>query len=209
MSTELAQGSTAPRHRWTRIDRPTCSADMRTIGADVWSFHASSFTNMRIARRGRRRRSAVADIAHPRWLTRSGDATPCSTSQVKASHLDSMVDPLRDLELNVRSHVSFLETLRRVVRLDRGPASTLQVYGRPLLPSCRRAASTAPVDVHGVDKPACEQLHLVDSNVHDLHATSLRLTNVYGPQQHLGAMAWGSSRCSSVWRSPERRSNCR
>jgi UDP-glucose 4-epimerase len=105
----------------------------------------------------------------------------------QVSHIDSMVDPLRDLELNVRSHLLFLETLRRVAPgCTVVQTSTRQVYGRPEYLPVDEHHPTAPVDVNGVDKLACEQLHLVYSNVHDLHATSLRLTNVYGPNQHLG-----------------------
>ena len=97
-----------------------------------------------------------------------------------------MVDPLRDLDLNVRSHLLFLETVRRVApNTTIVQTSTRQVYGRPLYLPVDERHPTNPVDVNGVDKLACEQLHLVYSNVHGLHATSLRLTNVYGPQQHL------------------------
>ncbi|HSP27756.1 MAG TPA: NAD-dependent epimerase/dehydratase family protein [Ilumatobacteraceae bacterium] len=110
----------------------------------------------------------------------------------QVSHIDSMTDPLRDLDLNVRSHLRFLETLRRVApRCTVVQTSTRQVYGRPQYLPVDELHPTAPIDVNGVDKLACEQLHLVYSNVHDLHATSLRLTNVYGPNQHLGREGLG------------------
>ena len=80
----------------------------------------------------------------------------------QVSHLASMHDPLRDLDLNVRSHLAFLETLRRdaptavVVQ-----TSTRQVYGRPRYLPVDEDHPTAPVDVNGIDKLACEQLHLL------------------------------------------------
>jgi UDP-glucose 4-epimerase len=104
----------------------------------------------------------------------------------QVSHLASMQDPLRDLDLNVRSHLAFLETLRReaptavVVQ-----TSTRQVYGRPRYLPVDEEHPTAPVDVNGVDKLACEQLHLLYSRHHELPVSVLRLTNVYGPRQHL------------------------
>jgi UDP-glucose 4-epimerase len=128
----------------------------------------------------------VADIASPSVADIAAGCDVVFNIAGQVSHLDSMVDPMRDLELNVRSHLSFLETLRRVA-----PAATVvqtstrQVYGRPHYLPVDERHPTAPVDVNGVDKLACEQLHLVYSNVHELHATSLRLTNVYGPNQHL------------------------
>ena len=63
--------------------------------------------------------------------------------------------------------------------------STRQVYGRPQYLPVDELHPTDPIDVNGVDKLACEQLHLVYAKVHDLRTTSLRLTNVYGPRQHL------------------------
>jgi UDP-glucose 4-epimerase len=104
----------------------------------------------------------------------------------QVSHLASMHEPLRDLDLNVRSHLAFLETLRRdapnavVVQ-----TSTRQVYGRPRYLPVDEEHPTAPVDVNGVDKLACEQLHLLYGRHYEMPVSVLRLTNVYGPRQHL------------------------
>ena len=104
----------------------------------------------------------------------------------QVSHLESMTDPLRDLDLNVRSHLAFLELVREL-----RPAavvvhtSTRQVYGRPRYLPVDEDHPTAPVDVNGVDKLAAEQLHLLYASVHDMAISALRLTNVYGPRQSL------------------------
>lgn len=129
----------------------------------------------------------VADIDHPEVADVIEGADVIFNVAGQVSHHDSMIDPLRDLELNVRSHVAFLETARRVAPNTMiVQTSTRQVYGRPRYLPVDELHPTVPVDVNGVNKLACEQLHMVYSNVHDLHATSLRLTNVYGPNQHLG-----------------------
>ena len=104
----------------------------------------------------------------------------------QVSHHASMKEPLRDLDLNVRSHLAFLETLRAhapgaTVVLT----STRQVYGRPRYLPVDEEHPTQPVDVNGIDKLACEQLHLLYGHQHGLGAVVLRLTNVYGPRQHL------------------------
>jgi UDP-glucose 4-epimerase len=104
----------------------------------------------------------------------------------QVSHLASMRDPLRDLHVNAVTHASFLEILRRVnptVRVVH--TSTRQVYGRPLRSPVDELHPTSPMDVNGVSKLAGEQLHLVYHTAHGLAATSLRLTNVYGPRQRL------------------------
>ena len=105
----------------------------------------------------------------------------------QVSHLASIQDPLRDVDLNLRSHVAFLEMVRVaapgaiVVQ-----TSTRQVYGRPQYLPVDELHPTSPVDINGIDKLACEQLHLLYGRVHGLRVSALRLTNVYGPRLHLG-----------------------
>ena len=104
----------------------------------------------------------------------------------QVSHLASIEDPLRDLDLNLRSHVAFLEMVRAaapgaiVVQ-----TSTRQVYGRPQYLPVDERHPTSPVDINGIDKLACEQLHLLYGRMHGLRVSALRLTNVYGPRLHL------------------------
>lgn len=102
----------------------------------------------------------------------------------QVSHHESMVDPLRDLDINVHAQLVFLETVRRVQ-----PSavvvhtSTRQVYGRPRYLPVDEAHPTVPRDINGVNKLAGEQYHRLYGQVHDIGTISLRLTNVYGPRQ--------------------------
>ena len=102
----------------------------------------------------------------------------------QVSHIDSMLDPYTDLEINCRAQLSILEACRtnnpgvRVVY-----AGTRQVYGRPdYLPVDERHL-VRPADINGVNKAAGEYYHLLYNNVFGVRACSLRLTNVYGPRQ--------------------------
>lgn len=104
------------------------------------------------------------------------------------SHLDSMSDPLVDLDGNTRSHLQLLETLRAL----RSSAvivhtSTRQIYGRPRYLPVDEDHPVQPVDVNGITQWAGEQLHLLYAKVHGLRACSLRLTNIYGPRLRLTA----------------------
>ncbi len=104
----------------------------------------------------------------------------------QVSHHASMTDPLRDLDLNLRSHVALLEMVRRVCPGARLViTSTRQVYGRPEYLPVDELHPTNPVDVNGIDKLACEQFHLLYGRVHGLLPTVLRLTNIFGPRQDL------------------------
>lgn len=104
----------------------------------------------------------------------------------QVSHIDAMERPVFDLDMNVRSHLGFLETLRHVA-----PdcvvvhASTRLVYGRPMSLPVDETHPCNPHDVNGVTKLAGEQLHLVYQRMHGLRTCSLRLCNVYGPRQRI------------------------
>ncbi len=110
----------------------------------------------------------------------------------QVSHHESMVDPLRDHDINVRSQLVLLETLRRV-RPDAVVVhtSTRQVYGRPKYLPVDEAHPTEPRDINGVDKLAGEHYHRLYGEIHDLRTVSLRLTNVYGPRQNLAKQGLG------------------
>lgn len=128
----------------------------------------------------------VSEIGDPIVADVIADADLVFNLAGQVSHLASMRDPLRDLRLNATSHAAFLETVRAVrpsVRIVH--ASTRQVYGRAVRLPVDELHHAQPVDVNGVAKLAGEQLHLVHHHAYGLAATSLRLTNVYGPRQRL------------------------
>ncbi len=100
----------------------------------------------------------------------------------QTSHMDSMRDPLTDLEINCQSQLSILETCRQwnpEVRIVF--ASTRQIYGKPDYLPVDEAHPLRPVDVNGINKLAGEQYHILYSHVYGMHACALRLTNTYGP----------------------------
>jgi UDP-glucose 4-epimerase len=101
----------------------------------------------------------------------------------QVSHIDSMRDPYTDLEINTRAQLSILEACRK-----NNPAikivysSTRQIYGKPdYLPVDERHL-VHPTDVNGINTMAGEWYHIVYNNVYGIRATSLRLTNTYGPR---------------------------
>lgn len=104
----------------------------------------------------------------------------------QTSHLDSMTDPMTDLELNCRAQLTLLEGLRRLA-----PeavvvfASTRQIYGAPDYLPVDETHPLRPVDINGIHKVAGESYHLLYSRVYGLRATALRLTNTYGPRMRV------------------------
>jgi UDP-glucose 4-epimerase len=102
----------------------------------------------------------------------------------QVSHIDSMTDPFTDLEINGRSQLSILEAVKKGnPELKIVFAGTRQVYGRPRYLPVDEAHILNPTDVNGVNKIAGELYHLVYHSVYGIRASSLRLTNTYGPRQ--------------------------
>jgi nucleoside-diphosphate-sugar epimerase len=104
----------------------------------------------------------------------------------QTSHIESMSDPITDLEINCQSQLSILECCRR-----HNPeaqiiyASTRQLYGRPQYLPVDEKHPITPVDVNGINKFAAEMYYTLYSQIYGMHCVSLRLTNTYGPRQHL------------------------
>src|SRR4051812_22400801 len=95
----------------------------------------------------------------------------------QTSHVDSMVDPQTDLDINASAQLAILEACRKVnpgVRVVF--ASTRQLYGRPDYLPVDEQHPIRPVDVNGINKLAGEWYHLLYNQVHGIRSTVLRLT---------------------------------
>ena len=125
----------------------------------------------------------ISDVRDPhsmRYLVQGVDVIFNMAGQT--SHMDSMVDPYTDLEINAHAQLSILEALRhhnpaaRIIF-----ASTRQLYGKPGYLPVDEQHPIRPVDVNGINKAAGEWYHLLYHRVYGIPACVLRLTNTYGP----------------------------
>jgi UDP-glucose 4-epimerase len=124
----------------------------------------------------------VRDVNAMNYLVQGHDVIFNLAGQV--SHIDSMLDPYTDLEINCRSQLSLLEACRHHnPRAKVVFASTRQVYGRPDHTPVDEGHVARPTDVNGINKLAGEWYHIVYNNAYGVRATVLRLTNTYGPRQ--------------------------
>lgn len=104
----------------------------------------------------------------------------------QTSHIESMADPMTDLDINCRSQLSILESCREYnpdVKIIY--ASTRQLYGCPQYLPVDEKHPVIPVDVNGINKLASEKYYSLYYQVYRMKCVSLRLTNSYGPRQHL------------------------
>lgn len=100
----------------------------------------------------------------------------------QSSHLDSMTDPLTDLDINSRAQVGILEAVRHAnPRAKVIFASTRQVYGKPTYLPVDETHRVHPVDVNGINKLSGEWFHRLYHEVYGMRTCVMRLTNTYGP----------------------------
>jgi UDP-glucose 4-epimerase len=102
------------------------------------------------------------------------------------SHLDSMTNPLSDMDANVHAQIVLLEACRRHIPEARIVfASTRQIYGRPVSCPVDETHPVRPIDVNGIHKAAAENYHTIYHQVYGMPTVSLRLTNTYGPRMRV------------------------
>jgi UDP-glucose 4-epimerase len=124
----------------------------------------------------------VRDESSMHYLVKDKDFIFNLAGQV--SHLDSMVNPYVDLEINCRSQLSILEACRKNNKdVKIVYAGTRQQYGKPDYLPVDEKHLVHPTDVNGINKMAGEWYHILYNNIYGIRAVSLRLTNTYGPRQ--------------------------
>lgn len=128
--------------------------------------------------------SDIRDVHSLQYLVKGQDILFNLAGQT--SHMDSMVDPYTDLDINAKAQLTLLETCRQ-----HNPdikivfASTRQIYGKPDYLPVDEKHLLRPVDVNGVNKMAGEWYHILYNNVYGIRACALRLTNTYGPHMRV------------------------
>ncbi len=102
------------------------------------------------------------------------------------SHIDSMLDPFTDLQINCVSQLSILEACRKHntgVKIIF--AGTRGQYGTAKYLPVDEKHPVVPIDVNGINNLAGEYYHILYNNVYGIRACSLRLTNTFGPRHQM------------------------
>lgn len=155
-------------------------ADVTIVDSLIPEYGGNPYNVREIADRAAINYSDIRDPWSIRQLVRGQDYIFNLAGQV--SHVDSMEDPQTDLDINCRSQLDLLEACRennpdaRVIF-----AASRQQYGRPQFLPVTEEHPLVPVDVNGINLIAGESYHLLYNDVYGIRATSLRLTNTYGP----------------------------
>jgi UDP-glucose 4-epimerase len=105
---------------------------------------------------------------------------------MQTSHVDSMSDPLWDVDINCRGNLLVYEAVRRnnpscfVVY-----AGTRGQYGIVDRVPVDESQPMRPTDIYGVNKGAAEHYGFIYRKAHGLRFTSLRINNSYGPRHQM------------------------
>src|SRR5262245_6599228 len=159
-------------------------ADVLLVDSLIPDYGGNLFNIDGIESRVRVNIADVRDANGMQYLVKGQDVLFTLAGQV--SHIDSMTDPMTDLEINCKSQLAILEACRKVnpsVRIVY--ASTRQIYGKPKYLPADEEHPVRPTDVNGINKASGEMYHRIYGEVYGLRTASLRLTNTYGPRQLL------------------------
>lgn len=157
-------------------------ANVTIIDSLIWAYGGNLFNVQDIKDRISINIGDIRDRYSMNHLIREKEYLFNMAGQV--SHVDSMKDPHTDLEINVTSQVSILEACRQFNRdIKIIYPSSRQIYGKPQYLPVDEKHPVHPTDVNGINIHAGEWYHILYNNVHNIRATSVRMTNVYGPRQ--------------------------
>jgi nucleoside-diphosphate-sugar epimerase len=112
------------------------------------------------------------------------------------SHIDSMTDPMTDLDINCRAQLSLLESVRKYDSKAKIIfAGTRNQYGKAKYLPVDENHPQEPTDINGINSIAAEKYHLMYTNVYSIPTVSLRMTNTYGPRHQMkhprqGVLNW-------------------
>lgn len=99
------------------------------------------------------------------------------------SHRSAIVDPLYDIELNVKSHVCFLKAMPDGYHYPIIYLGSRGQYGNPKTKKIVEETPMVPEDVQGIHKLAAEHYFRVFSRLKGFNVASVRFSNCFGVNQ--------------------------
>jgi UDP-glucose 4-epimerase len=110
----------------------------------------------------------------------------------QVSHIDSILDPFNDVEINVIGTLVILEAMRRFNPKARLIfTGTRGQYGASIKIPVDEHAPTNPKGMYAITNLAAEKMILMYYDVHDIKGVSLRITNTYGPRHQMKHNRYG------------------
>lgn len=110
----------------------------------------------------------------------------------QVNHVDSIRNPIQDLDINCRGTLVLLESCRKYNRETKIIfAGTRGEYGASVKLPVAEDHPTNPKGIYAVTNLSAEKMVLVYDDVHKLHGVCLRITNTYGPRHQMAHDEYG------------------
>jgi UDP-glucose 4-epimerase len=110
----------------------------------------------------------------------------------QVNHVDSIRDPIQDLDINCRGTLVLLESCRKYNREVRIIFSgTRGEYGSSVTLPVGENHPTNPKGIYAVTNLSAEKMVLVYDDVHKIPGVCLRITNTYGPRHQMAHDEYG------------------
>ena len=102
----------------------------------------------------------------------------------ETSHKQSFENPIYDVDVNTKSTLCILETIKQSKLKTRFIlGSTFIVVGKPETLPVTEDTDCNPSTVYGINRLASEYFSKVYHNMYDIDAISFRITNAFGPRE--------------------------
>lgn len=134
--------------------------------------------------------SDVRDSHSMDYLVKGQDVIFHLAGQV--NHVDSIRNPIQDLDINCRGTLVLLESCRkhnREVKIIF--AGTRGEYGSSVTLPVAEDHPTNPKGIYAVTNLTAEKMVLVYHDVHNISGTCLRITNTFGPRHQMSHDEYG------------------
>src|SRR3989344_5348815 len=139
----------------------------------------------------------IADMRNQRMLEKIvGDFEIIFNLAGTLSHIDSMTNPLLDLDINCAAQLSLLQACRKNNRSAKIIfTGTRNQYGKALYLPVDEKHIQEPTDINGINAMASEKYHLLYTKIYGMPTVSLRLTNTFWPRHQMkhskqGVLNW-------------------
>ncbi len=110
----------------------------------------------------------------------------------QVNHVDSLRNPIQDLDINCRGTLVLLESCRKHNRETKIIFSgTRGEYGASVRLPVSEDHPTNPKGIYAVTNLTAEKMVLVYHDVHKIAGTCLRITNTYGPRHQMAHDEYG------------------
>jgi len=110
----------------------------------------------------------------------------------QVNHVDSIRNPIQDLDINCRGTLVLLESCRKHNRQARIIfAGTRGEYGSSVTLPVAEDHPTNPKGIYAVTNLTAEKMVLVYHDVHKIPGACLRITNTYGPRHQMAHDEYG------------------